>query len=95
MFDEWHKIYRARVEKVIESYLRLRDTNPDHELLSLVNLIDNKRGFVVTQEFREGCTLEGDPSNYNALGRDGRAMRSAAEGKEYEFFLISDFGTFE
>ena len=45
--------HESSMELMIESYLKLQNKDPNHELLSLVNIHDDKQGFSTSEKFWE------------------------------------------
>ena len=85
----WLDNYAAQRDIVIEAYLRLREKDPNHELLSLVGLFEDRSGFRVKVQYMERCFIQGDSSGFDAMRRYASALEAATKGGPYELPLPS------
>ena len=83
----WLDNYAVQRDIVIEVYLRLREKDPNHELLSLVELFEHGRGFRVKIQYMERCFIQGDSSGFEAMERYASALEAVTKGEPYELPL--------
>ncbi len=79
--------YFSQVEMVLDAYLELQEINPDHELLSLIQLCEDKRGFTRTQELidRYSPRKEHPYPGLFLLAEYQRSLECATRGMDYKF----------
>ena len=77
----------AEVGMLIRAYLKLQETYPDHELLELMKLDDDKKGFTPVKDFYDKTLpqgFEGPHVNLHAWSNYRIAMEKATSGVPYE-----------
>ncbi|MFH1290118.1 MAG: hypothetical protein ABIH92_01800, partial [Nanoarchaeota archaeon] len=82
----WMEEYSSAVALVIDAHRALRARNPEHELLSLVELSDDRREFVWKSGAEQRCLPEGfdgEHANMHAMGHYFCALEMAVGGKSY------------
>jgi len=79
--------YDSQIHLIIQEYLELQKKNSEHELLSLVSLHPDKRGFDMIPDFMGRCLpadFGGEHPCLFAMGYYYAAMRNAVWGSPYE-----------
>ncbi len=74
--------YEASIDLILQSYRRLQERTPGHELLTLITPEDDK-GFWAGTSFDERYQLETDRHRIQPLNRYLVALMNAVEGKPY------------
>ena len=75
--------YKLEIRKIVSFYQRLKTLHPGHELLSLIKLHDNHKGFEYRAEFAEQCFADDNEDTIDGLRRYSSALESAVNGRQY------------
>ncbi|MEK6872028.1 MAG: hypothetical protein AABX16_03950 [Nanoarchaeota archaeon] len=74
---------QAQLRMLMSAYLKLRQQNPHHELLSLVTVHNDEGGFDFTDEYRKKCIHDTDRYRVQGYARYTFALEDALSGIEY------------
>jgi hypothetical protein len=73
----------AQLEMLIMAHIDLRKKDPGHELLALVELHPDSRGFNTTDAYMQRCVRESDQWAVQGYARYTHAMEQATWGIPY------------
>jgi len=79
----------AAKQMLVEAYIELQRKNPDHELLRLIRVHSDQRGFTLSRQFRSRCVRPSDDYRVYGFTRLNSALRDAAKGLSYKLLDTS------
>ena len=72
----------AELRMMMDAYKELRNKNPNHELLKLVEVHSDEGGFNFTAEYITRCARDTDKHDVHGYARYTAALKAAANGLE-------------
>ena len=84
--EEYYLEWRTAV---VRHYNLLKERNPNHVLVRMLELTLDGKDFEAVPEFYDGCDIGAEPINeIFAFSRYCRAVKSALDGKPFRLFFV-------